>query len=169
MVAMQLARLSRHLIVPARRRVGQAFPPAVLAAIESEIRAAEAGHSGQIRFAVEGVLHPRQVLAGLSAEARALELFSQLRIWDTEQNNGVLIYLLLADRSVAIVADRGIHARVGNATWSDIAHQMEGRFGAGAFEDGARLGIQLIARQLATHFPASGRGPNELPDEVVVL
>jgi uncharacterized membrane protein len=166
---MDLMRLARHLLFPARLKLAQAFPEAVRESIQEAIRLAEKGHSGQIRLAVEGVLHPRQILAGLSAKERALEAFSQLRIWDTEHNNGVLIYVLLADHDVAIVADRGIHAKAGEATWRAIAQSMQERFAAGEFEAGSLLGVRAIAEQLANYFPAEGDGPNELPDEVVVL
>lgn len=166
---MDIARLFRHLFFATRWQLQRAFPPAVLESIHRGIAAAEKNHSGQIRFAVEGALHPRQLLAGLSAPARALDVFSQLRIWDTEHNNGVLIYLLLADHAVTIIADRGIHVRAGEATWRGIAKVMEQQYQAGDFEEGSLLGIQLIAAQLRLHFPDSLDGPNELPDEVVLL
>ncbi|MGA2550683.1 MAG: TPM domain-containing protein [Burkholderiaceae bacterium] len=166
---MNLARLWTHLVFPTRWRVQKAFPPATRAAIHAAIESAEASHRGQIRFAVEGTLDPRQLLADLSARARALDVFSLLRIWDTEHNNGVLIYVLLADRDVEIVADRGIHARVDSARWKEIAKAMEERFAVGQFQEGSLLGIQWIAKELEVHFPAQDAGPNELPDEVVLL
>jgi uncharacterized membrane protein len=169
MVEMQLGRLVTHLLFPARWQVQKTFPPAVRSAIQDAIRTAETTHCGQIRFAVEGVLHPRQLWGNWTAQERALQVFSELRIWDTEHNNGVLIYLLLADHSVAIIADRGIHAKVGEPIWRDIAKSMEECFAAGDFQRGSLLGIQLIREQLELHFPASDSGPNELPDEVVLL
>ncbi len=96
-------------------------------------------------------------------------MFSQLRIWDTEHNNGVLIYLLLADRDVEIVADRGVHAKVGAQNWEDICRAMEAEFRAGHFEQGAVAGIEAVARQLALHFPRDGDLGNELPDAPVVM
>ncbi len=166
---MQLARIGKHLLLSSRGQVQRSFPPAVRESIREAIRQAEATHSGQIRFAVEGVLPPRALFANISAQARALDVFSHLRIWDTEHNNGVLIYVLLADHAVAIVADRGIHAKAGEATWQEVARVMEARFAKGEFETGAQEGIRMIARELVVHFPSAGGGENELPDEVVLL
>ena len=92
-----------------------------------------------------------------------------MRIWDTEHNNGVLIYLLLADRKVEIVADRGIDASVGSAGWEKICRDMEAEFAAGRFEQGALAGIAAVSRELARHFPHDGTTRNELPDAPVVL
>ena len=96
-------------------------------------------------------------------------MFSQLRIWDTADNNGVLIYLLLADRDVEIVADRGIDAHVGAAGWETICKAMEAEFRAGNFAGGAIEGIDAVSRLLASHFPRHGGGKNELPDAPVVM
>jgi uncharacterized membrane protein len=104
-----------------------------------------------------------------SPRDRALDIFSQLRIWDTAHNNGVLIYLLLADRDVEIVADRGIDAKVGAAGWEKICRSMETDFKAGHFESGVIKGIEAVSQQLAAHFPRHGTGPNELPDAPVVI
>ena len=90
---------------------------------------------------------------GQDARSRAVELFGQLRVWDTEHNSGVLIYLLLADRRVEIVADRGIHDKVGAAAWEAICGEMQRAFAAGRFEQGASFGIAAISDLLATHFP----------------
>src|ERR1700682_4102558 len=116
---MGIGRIGRHLLEH-RWRVRRIFPPRVLAAIEQAIKAGEATHSGQGRFVVEGALGGKALFRDQSARERALDIFSQLRIWDTANNNGVLIYLLLADRKVEIVADRGIDARVGAAGWGEI-------------------------------------------------
>ena len=95
---------------------------------------------------------------------RALDIFSQLRVWDTEHNNGVLIYLLLADRDVEIIADRGIDAHVGAAGWETICRAMEKDFRAGLFEHGVIKGIEDVSRLLARHFPPAPPGRrNELP------
>lgn len=165
---MNLARLLRHLLTPPWR-VRAVFPAPVLRAIETAIGAGERAHAGQIRFVVEGALHPAAVLRGQSARDRALEVFSQLRIWDTEHNNGVLIYLLLADRDVEIVADRGIHARVGGQEWEKLCRGMEAVFRQGQFETGVRDGVEAIGAHLARHFPAQGKGKNELADRPVIL
>jgi uncharacterized membrane protein len=165
---MDIRRIGRHL-VEHRWRVRRIFPPQVLAAIEQAIRAGEATHSGQVRFVVEGALDGAPLFRDQSARERALDIFSQLRIWDTAHNNGVLIYLLLADRDVEIVADRGIDARVGTAGWEKICAEMESNFRAGNFAGGAIKGIQAVSRQLTTHFPRHGGGKNELPDAPVVI
>jgi len=138
-------------------------------AIERAIKESETAHIGEIRFAVEGALDGIPLLEGQSARERALEVFSQLRVWDTEHNNGVLIYLLLADRHVEIVADRGVHARVGLQEWETICRQMEADFKQGHYREGAVAGIQGVTRHLAVHFPATGDRRNELADKPVLL
>ena len=167
-MAMNIKRLGQHLLLN-RARVRRAFPRSALAEIEAAIKASEARHAGQIRFVVEGALDGRPLLAGQSARERALDVFSHLRIWDTEHNSGVLIYLLLADRKVEIVADRGIDARVGAAGWEKICRAMETDFKAGNFEAGVIRGIGAVSKQLAAYFPKTGAGPNELPDAPVVM
>lgn len=147
----------------------RAFPRASLAAVERAIGAQEFRHRGELRFAVEGGLSLPLLFTGSSARERAIEVFGRLRIWDTEDNAGVLIYLLLADRRVEIVADRGIHARVGSAAWDAICGEMQRAFGEGRFEAGVILGIEAISDLLAEHFPPDGENPNELPDTAVVL
>lgn len=165
---MGIRRIGKHLIEH-RWRVRRIFPPRVLAAIERTIKAGEATHSGQVRFVVEGALDGAPLFRGQSARERALDVFSQLRIWDTAHNNGVLIYLLLADRDVEIVADRGIDAKVGSAGWEKICKAMETDFRAGNFEGGVTGGIEAVSKQLAAHFPRHGGNKNELPDAPVVI
>ncbi len=165
---MSLKRIGRHL-VERPWRVRRIFPPKVLAGIEAAIKAGEATHSGQMRFVVEGALDGAPLFRNQSARARALDVFSRLRVWDTAHNNGVLIYLLLADRDFEIVADRGIDASVGAAGWEEICKAMEAEFRAGNFERGVLRGIEAVSRQLATHFPKQGAGGNELPDAPVVM
>ncbi|HYW62059.1 MAG TPA: TPM domain-containing protein [Bradyrhizobium sp.] len=165
---MSIRRIGRHLLAN-RSRVRKAFPPRSLHAIEQAIKASEAVHSGQIRFVVEGALDGAPLLRNQSAQARALDLFSHLRIWDTAHNNGVLIYLLLADRDVEILADRGVHAKVGAAEWRAICAMMEAEFGKDHCEAGVLKGIAAVTRHLAKHFPKHGGGTNELPDAPVVM
>jgi uncharacterized membrane protein len=146
------------------------FPQASMRAIETAILESERSHSGELRFAVEATLPVAETLRGTTARARAIEVFSSLRIWDTEQNNGVLIYLLLADHDVEIVADRGVHMRVGEAGWETICKEMEARFRTGHFEAGVLLGIARITEILWQHFPAQDNiNKNELPDAPVAL
>lgn len=165
---MDLARLFRHLLTPPWR-VRRAFPAAALRAIEQAIRAAEATHDGQICFAVEAALELGALWRGQSARARALEVFGQLRVWDTEKNDGVLIYVLLADHDVEILADRGLHARVDAGEWERICRVMEAAFRDGRFADGALAGIEEVRALLARHFPRSGPGTNELADRPLIL
>ncbi len=150
-------------------QVNRAFPRRTLTAIEQAIKSSEVAHAGEIRFAVEGALHSAPLLKGQSPRERAIELFSQLRVWDTEHNNGLLIYLLLADRDVEIVADRGIHAKVGSHDWEKICRMMEAAFKQEDYEGGVVGGIQAVTRHLAEHFPAASGNRNELADKPTVL
>jgi uncharacterized membrane protein len=145
------------------------FPPRVLDRIERAIKAGEATHSGQLRFVVEGALDGAPLLRNQPSRERALDIFSNLRIWDTAANNGVLIYLLLADRKVEIIADRGIDTRIGTEGWAKICHDMENDFKAGRFEAGVVKGVEAVSKALAKYFPPSGAQPNELPDKPVVI
>jgi uncharacterized membrane protein len=165
---MGIKRIGKHLLEH-QWRARRVFPKEAMAVIEQAIKAGEATSSGQIRFVVEGALDGRPLLMDQSARARALDIFSHLRIWDTAHNNGVLIYLLLADRDVEIVADRGIDAKVGAAGWQKICAAMEADFRAGNFSGGVIKGIQAVSRELATYFPRHGANPNELPDAPVVM
>ena len=165
---MGIARITRHLIAH-QWRARRVFRPKVLANIEAAIKAGEVTNAGQLRFVVEGALDGKPLFRNQSARERALDVFSHLRIWDTAHNNGVLIYLLLADRNVEIVADRGIDAKVGAAGWERICREMETDFSAGRFEHGVIKGIEAVSRELATHFPPRGPHPNELPDRPLVI
>lgn len=165
---MNIARVLKHLLLPdwfLRRQ----FPAATLAAIERAVADSEAGHSGELRFVVEAALHPRLLFSGVNARERALEVFSRLRVWDTEANNGVLIYLLLADRDVEIVADRGYNRLVSPAQWEALCQEMEQRFRRSEFKAGALAGIQRVDELLRRHFPAGGNNPDELPNRPTFL
>jgi uncharacterized membrane protein len=164
----KLIRVFKHLS-SARWQVARHFPRPSMMAIENAIKQSETTHMGELRVAIEAGLDFSELLAGTDSHQRALQVFSQLRVWDTEQNSGVLIYLLLADRKVEIIADRGIHAKVGKAGWSDICRDMESRFRTGDFESGVLQGIGAISTLLQQHFPAEQNNPNELPDRPVVL
>jgi uncharacterized membrane protein len=165
---MSIKRIGKHLIEH-HWRAKRIFTPRVLARIEQAIKAGEATHSGQVRFVVEGALDGAPLFRNQSARARALDVFSHLRIWDTEHNNGVLIYLLLADRRVEIIADRGIDARVGAAGWQTICREMEAEFRRGQFEAGVVKGIAAVSSALAKWYPPHGPPRNELPDQPVVM
>jgi uncharacterized membrane protein len=165
---MSLSRILRHLWI-GRPHVRALFPAESLGRITQAIAQAESRHHGEIRFAVEGSLDLGPLLKGVTARERAVGVFSQLRVWDTEANNGVLIYLLVADRDVEILADRGVHAKVGAAGWEAICKAMEADFRQGRFESGVINGIQAVGRHLETHFPRRGADVNELPDAPVIL
>jgi uncharacterized membrane protein len=165
---MGIGRIGKHLLEH-HWRARRVFPKQVLDLIGQAIKAGEATTSGQVRFVVEGALDGKPLFSNQSARERALDIFSHLRIWDTAHNNGVLIYLLLADRKVEIVADRGIDAKVGSAVWQKICAAMETNFRDGNFSGGVIKGIQAVSRELATYFPRQGPGPNELPDAPIVI
>lgn len=167
-MVIDVKRLWRHLSTM-RWDARRAFPQEVLSSIEQTVAATEKHHLGELRFVVEGALELGDLLAGTSPRERAIDLFSLLRVWDTERNSGVLVYLLLAERRVEIVADRGIHARVGGENWRKICRRMEDAFAAGRFEQGALEGICSIGDLLVRHFPATGENSNELNDRPVVL
>ena len=166
---MSIGRIGKHLLQH-HWRVRRYFPPNVLAAIEQAIKAGEATHSGQVRFVVEGALDGAPLFRNQSARERALDIFSQLRIWDTAHNNGVLIYLLLADRNVEIVADRGIDAKVGAAGWEKICAGDGNRFQGGKFRARRDQGNRGGVARTGEAFSAPRRaGANELPDAPVVI
>ncbi|CAJ0684036.1 TPM domain-containing protein [Ralstonia holmesii] len=168
MVRANIRRMVSHLPMT-HWQVRRAFPRETMHAIEQAIAQSESSHVGHLCFAVEGALSFPALLKGLSPRARALEVFSQLHVWDTELNNGVLIYLLLADRSVEIVADRGIHAKVGAHGWESICRQMETAFQQGEHQRGVIEGVQAVIQSLTLHFPARDRRRDELPDKPVIL
>ena len=165
---MNIQRIVKHLLVT-DGQVGRAFPRSTLNKIEAAIKASETEHVGEIRFVVEGGLDGTPLFKGHSARQRAIELFSQLRVWDTQHNTGVLIYLLLSDRAVEIVADRGIDAKVDAQAWSEVCRQMEAAFKQSNFEGGVVAGVQTVTQHLKQHFPSDSHNRNELPDSPVVL
>ena len=150
-------------------QVQRHFPAGALRIIEKAISASEKNHAGEIRFVVEAGLHPYEILCKKTPKKRAIELFGRLNIWDTEHNNGVLIYLLLADRDVEIVADRGIDQHVGRDGWEAICHEMEGLFRKGQFEAGVLQGIAHISAELEKYFPQTGASKNEVSNKPLVM
>jgi uncharacterized membrane protein len=165
---MNLMRSLRHLFATdwaTRRR----FDAEVLQAIEEATRAVEARHAGEIRFAIESALDLPELWYGVNTRQRALQVFGYLGVWDTDANNGVLIYVLDADHAVEIVADRGIAARVLPAEWAAVCRAMEDHFRAGRFRDGAVQGIEAVGDLLHKHYPGRGADRNELPDQPILL
>jgi uncharacterized membrane protein len=161
----RLARLLKHRWTD-QRDVDRALPPDALARIEARVAASEQRHSGEIRVCIEPALPTSYVLKRLLARDRAIMMFGKLRVWDTEHNNGVLIYLMLAERAIEIVADRGLNRHVNAEQWRSIVEGMREAFRAGRFEDGLNAAIDAVDALLARHFPAieGGANPNELPN-----
>ena len=165
---MDFGRIVRHLCTP-HRAVRRAFPAKALQAIEEATRQSETLHRGQIRFAVEASMEWRPLWRGQTPRSRGREVFSMLGVWDTAENNGVLIYLLLADRHVEIVADRGVHERAGSPAWEAICRRMEAAFRRGQFEAGVIDGIQAVTGILAREYPASSTMTDELPNQPAII
>ena len=163
-----MTRFLRHLFAPPWI-VHRAFPRAALRRIEAAIRASEKSHAGELRFAVEAGLHLAALLKGVTPRRRARQVFAELDVWDTEHNSGVLIYVQLVDRSVEIVADRGVGAKVAQADWDAVCRRMQQAFRERRFEEGATAGIREISALLRRHFPARGDNPDELTDKPAVL
>jgi uncharacterized membrane protein len=150
-----------------KRSVRSALPDAAMTALEQATGMAERGSSGQIRLIVEANWPLLQVNHG-TPRSRALDWFSQLHVWDTEHNNGVLIYLLFAERDVEIVADRGFNTRVSGEQWETICRMMEAHFVKSEFEVGLTRGISAIGELLREHFPAD-MGKNEQADRPLIV
>jgi uncharacterized membrane protein len=165
---MSPGRLFRHLCAT-RAGTRRKFTDAVDASIESAIRAAETRTSGEIRFVIETALDIRELWAGLTPRERAGQVFAQLRVWDTELRNGVLIYVLVADRDVEIVADRGAAARIPPDGWQDAGRVMEDHFRSGKFADGALAGVAAVAGLLEREFSVRSGDRDELPNQPALL
>lgn len=161
-------RLLRHLLTPLWL-VRLRYPQALLSQIEQRITKFESNHAGELRFVVEHALEPGDLLAGLTSRERALEIFGLLRVWDTEHNNGVLIYVLHAEHAVEIITDRGLARLVPQADWDALCRQVETQFRAGNHAAGALGAIEGAAQLMARHFPSVGEKPNELPDQPLLL
>ncbi len=165
----RLARLLRHLF-SSRLRTRQVFSAVVLAEIERACAEAEQRHAGEIRFAIETALPMPAIWHGVTPRERALQVFAQLHVWDTTHNNGVLIYVLRADRAVEIIADRGISVRVNRSEWEGICRDVEALYRAGRYAEGSRAAVAGVGRLLARHFPPGPAGAaNELPNQPVLL
>ncbi|QDZ28686.1 TPM domain-containing protein [Noviherbaspirillum sp. UKPF54] len=163
-----LSRLWKHLT--ATSATGRrAFPPATLKAIEQAIADGETRHRAEVRMIVEPALGLQAVLQHMSARERARELFAHYRVWDTEENCGVLVYVNLADHKVEIVADRGAGRAISNAEWQAVCHTMTHGFARGAFHDSVLAALDQLNRLLQERYPGDGSRANELADRPVVL
>jgi uncharacterized membrane protein len=171
---MKPARFLRHLF-STRWNTRRLFTPQVLASIEGAIREAESRHVGEIRFVVETHLGLSDLWHDVPARRRAVQVFGQLGVWDTAHNNGVLIYVLLADRVVEILADRGIANRIAQSEWDAVCGPMQAHYREGRFAAGSVAGVQRVGELLARHFPTSGAaqskaaGTDELPNQPLLL
>jgi uncharacterized membrane protein len=165
---MQIPRILKHLLYPGWMSHWR-FPSTSLAHIESAIALSEATHHGEICVAVEAALDIVPLLRGQTARERALEVFARQRVWDTEANNGVLIYLLLADRNVEIVADRGIARHLDATAWEGLCASMKDHFEGGAYEAGVLQAITAISQHLDQLYPRSGEDLDELPNRPIRL
>lgn len=146
------------------------FPEALLDEMTTAIASGERTHLGEVRFAVESRLAPSLVLEGVDAATRARRVFAQLQVWDTEHNTGVLFYVLMAERRIEIVADRGIAHRVSQSEWNGISQTIRNRYARGEWREGSLAGIAAAHALLAQHFPSDGAdNPDELPDRPVLL
>lgn len=161
-------RVVPHLLLP-RAVLNRRFPAATLKAIEGAVGASEKRHRGEIRFAIEVALDVRALWRVRTVRDRALEVFAELGVWGTAERNGVLIYVLLAERQVEIVADHGLTGRVSAAEWREVCALIEREFASGHWRDGALRGIEAVTALLVREFPASGRNPNEQSDRPIVL
>lgn len=162
-----LERVFRHAFA-SRGYMNRLFPPSTLDELERAVTDAEARHSAEIRFVIESDLDLKSIISGKTAHQRAREIFGRFGVWDTEANNGVLIYLLLADRRVEIVADRGFRDLVTHAEWQEVCRTMERSFRAGNFAEGSLAGVEATGKLAARHFPPAG-ARNELPDRPVLM
>jgi uncharacterized membrane protein len=165
---MDLKRFWRHVLMSPGKAL-QAFPSATVDAIQREIAAQEKRHRGEVCFVVEAELNSWQLWRDLGSRARAGELFGLRGVWNTEENNGVLIYVLLADRTVEIVADRGIDKRVRPEEWQAICRAMEAGFAEGRYEAGSIAGVRAVSELIARDFPANGVERNELDDRPALI
>lgn len=150
-------------------QVRRCFSVEAMRRIEQAIAVSERSHNGEVRFVVEAGLHPYEILFKKTPRKRAIELFGRLNIWDTEHNNGILLYLLLADKDVEIVADRGIDRLVGYDNWDAICRDMESLFKKGEYEAAVLQGIAKISAYLQRHFPHETSRKNEISDKPLVL
>ncbi len=164
-----LARMLRHRWLD-ESDTRKAIPPALVERLTRRVAASEQRHSGEIRLYVEAGLPMSYLWRGATPRERAVAMFGKLRVWDTEANNGVLIYLLLAENAIEIVADRALASRVPHGEWKAIVTRMGSAFREGRFEDGLTQALEEVSALLVAHFPLAPdqANPNELPDRPVL-
>ena len=164
--ARRIARLFRHRVLD-ERDTRRAIPPDMVGRLTRRVAESEQRHTGEIRICIEASLPTSYVLRDAAPRERAVAMFGKLRAWDTEANNGVLVYLLLVERAIEIVADRGLTSRVPDAEWEGIVDAMRAAFRDGRYEQGLEQAVDAVTGLLVQHFPARAGepNPNELPDE----
>ena len=167
-IGQRIKRAWRHL-TSSSGEAKRAFPETTLSAISEAITAGEQTHRGELRLIVEKGLPFDEAWDGVSNRQRALALFADYGVWDTEDNCGVLIYINLAEHKVDIVADRGIDRKIDSATWQAVCRTMTDGFRQGKYHEAALAAIEQVNGLLREHFPANGARPNELPDRPIML
>jgi uncharacterized membrane protein len=165
----KLKRLLRHRWLD-ESDTRRAIPPELVDRLTRRVAASEKRHTGEVRIYVEAGLPASYLWRDATPRERAVQMFGKLRVWDTEHNNGVLIYLLLAEHAIEIVADRGLAARVPQGEWERIVKAMGTAFRDKRFEDGLTQALEEVSALLVQHFPAAPgeAGVNELPDTPVL-
>ncbi|MBS1169155.1 MAG: hypothetical protein H6R01_73 [Burkholderiaceae bacterium] len=163
-----ISRLMRHLLTTSSAGK-RAFPPATLRAIEAAIAEGEARHRAEVSFIVEHSLPLHELLHRTGTRQRALDLFARYRVWDTEENCGVLLYLNLADRKLEIVADRGVAGQIGNDDWNAVCQTMTQGFAQDEFHHSSLAALAQLNALLALHYPADGERVNQLSDKPILL
>ena len=161
-------RAIRHEFFGARQ-VRARLPDASMLVIEAAIAVGEARHSAEIRFVVEASLDLQQVWSGTQPRERALLVFSNLRVWDTEANNGILLYVLMADRSVEVVADRAVARRIAQSSWDAVCQQMAQAYRGGDFLNGTLAAIAQLHELVEPHFPSGRENLDELPNRPLII
>jgi uncharacterized membrane protein len=165
---MAFLRMLKHLCAT-RAGTRRRFSQEVLEAIEKAVAAAETRTAGEIHFAVETALDIPELWSGKTPRECAHEAFAHLRVWDSELNNGVLIYVLMADRDVEIVADRGAATRISPDEWETACRLMEGHFREGRFREGAVAGVEAVGGLLEREYPSRPADRDELPNQPALL
>tara|TARA_R110002049_G_scaffold73329_15_gene189631 strand:+ start:11 stop:502 length:492 start_codon:yes stop_codon:yes gene_type:complete len=161
-------RILKHLFTTARA-LRRTFPPAVLDQVEAAIANSETRHGGEIQFAIESSLGLKALLGGVTAREQAVRAFADLKVWDTEQNSGVLVYVLLSEQRIEIVADRGYAGRVSDQQWQIVCADMQRAFAEGRFANGAIEAVEAISTLVEAHFPGTPDDVDERPNRPVLL
>lgn len=161
-------RFFKHLFTT-KASARRLFPKDAIDAITDAIEQSEKKHRAEVVFVIEASLDPIEVLQGKTGKERCIEIFAQHRVWDTEENNGVLIYLLLADHDIEILADRGVYRVAGDSYWEKLCQQIESHFRSGQFTEGVVEGIQTLTELLVKHYPKDGADPDELTNRPAII